>query len=203
MASTLPDVLVGAWHRRSVQLADGEASEHAFVLWLQAADAFADVRIPRPGATGPFATLEAFAGTTEFFPATSELAWHHAVDRTGTFAGVDRATVAWPDAATMVETGSIDIAGVPAGYTEVWAKVAAGPSHAHRRTDADGRGVHVEVGAFSLVVDADADGVVTAALSVGDAVVARVDAAGGTILDPVTLDPALGLDAAIDGTVTP
>lgn len=203
MASTLPDVLVGAWHRRSVQLAGGEAAEHALVLWLQAPDAFADVRIPWPGATGPFATLEAFAGSTEFFPATSELAWHHEVDRTGTFAGMDRATVAWPEPDTMVETGSIDVAGAPATYTEVWAKVAAGPVHARRWTGATGTGVQVEIGPLSLVVDADADGVVTAALSVGDAVVARVDAAGGAVLDPPALDAALGGGVPADGVVQP
>lgn len=189
--STVPEALVGAWHRRSVQFGDGPAEEHALVLWLQAESAFADLRIPFPGASGPFATIEAFAGTTDCDPATGEVSWHHEVDRTGTFAGVDHATVVWSDPDTMIETGTMVGDGVAGTYREVWARVAAGPVRSHRRHEHGVGHVQVEVGPLVLLVGRDAADVVTAALTVDGALVALVDRTGAEIVDQDALDGVL------------
>lgn len=176
--ASLPDALLGAWHRRSVQLGDAPPSEPARVLWLQAAPRFADLRLPRAGGAGPFATLEAFAGTTTWFPGAAELAWDHDVDLAGTFAGVDRAQVAFDGPDTMVETGTLVVDGTPTPYREVWVRVAGGAAVAEHWADAAGTGVRVEIGVLSLTVAADPGGVVRAVLVGDGATVATVGPEG-------------------------
>jgi hypothetical protein len=161
-----PDALVGAWHRRSVQFGDAPPGEPARVLWLQGAPLFADVRVPRAAATGPFATLEAFAGTTTWHAASHELSWEHDVDLTATFAGVDRAEVHFDGPDTMVETGTLLLDGAPTRYREVWARVASGIASTERWADGAGTGVRVEIDRLSLTVAAEPGGVVRAVLVV-------------------------------------
>jgi hypothetical protein len=162
----LPDALLGVWHRRSVQIGDSAQAEPARVLWLQGAPVFADLRVPRAGSVGPFASLEAFAGTTTWHAASHELSWAHDVDLTGTFAGVDRAHVRFDGPDTMIETGTLAVDGVPTTYRELWVRVAVGPPAADRWSDGAGTGVRVDIDRMSLTVAAEPGGVVCAVLVV-------------------------------------
>ncbi|HEV7526087.1 MAG TPA: hypothetical protein VGP92_14040 [Acidimicrobiia bacterium] len=116
---TLAPQFVGAWQRRSVAIDAGEHSEPARVLWLQAGDAFADLRIP----DDPSATPDAFAGITTYDPPA--LTWHHTLDWNGTFADFDCGVVECNDE-EMIERGEFEREGQLHAYEEIWHRIDPG-----------------------------------------------------------------------------
>jgi hypothetical protein len=119
----LPEQFIGAWRRRSIAFDGGEPTEPARVLWLQAGDAFADLRVPTAGD----ARVEAFAGTTAWDP--PRLTWTHTVDWHGAFADFDCGEIAWRDA-LMIERGHCEVDGRPSVYEEVWERIDDGRDRA-------------------------------------------------------------------------
>ena len=135
----VPEEFRGAWRRRSIAIDGGEPSEPALVLWLQAPEAFADLRIPNSGDT-----IEAFAGITTWDP--PRLTWHHTIDWNGGFAGYDCGDVEWRDGA-LIERGTFDDDGRTRGYEEVWERVDAGEAFIVLSSD---DAIVVNVGTYSL-----------------------------------------------------
>jgi hypothetical protein len=127
----LPEQFFGAWRRRSIAFDGGEPGESARVLWLQAGDAFADLRVPIAGN----ARVEAFAGTTAWDP--PRLTWTHTVDWHGAFAGFDCGEIAWRDG-LMIERGECEIDGRVAAYEEVWERIDDGRDRSSRTRRGDG-----------------------------------------------------------------
>jgi Protein HRI1 len=116
---TLARHFVGAWQRRSIAIDGGAHSEPAHVLWLQAGDAFADLRVP----DDPTTPVDAFAGITTYdAPA---LTWHHTLDWNGTFAGYDCGVVERHDE-KLIERGEFERDGCPHTYEEIWERVDPG-----------------------------------------------------------------------------
>ena len=140
----VPDEMRGVWRRRSIALDGGEPQEAAHVLWLQATEAFADLRVPFSAEGG--SRIEAFAGTTAWDP--PRLTWHHTVDWNGGFAGYDCGHIEWKGTA-MVERGTFEDEGRAREYEEVWERVDPGAECIALSAPA---AVIVQVGAYSLAL---------------------------------------------------
>jgi hypothetical protein len=116
---TLEPKFVGAWKRKSIAIDGGAHSEPAHVLWLQARDAFADLRIP----IDPRGQHDAFAGITTY--EEPALTWHHTLDWNGGFAGYDCGVVECRDE-EMIERGEFERDGCCHTYEEIWQRVDPG-----------------------------------------------------------------------------
>ena len=135
----VPDEFRGVWRRRSIAVDGGAPSEPALVLWLQARESFADLRIPNSGDA-----IEAFAGTTTWEP--PRLTWHHTIDWNGGFAGYDCGDIEWVDGA-LVERGTYEEAGQTHEYEEVWDRVDTGDEFIVLSSE---HAIVVTVGTYSL-----------------------------------------------------
>jgi hypothetical protein len=140
----VPDEMRGVWRRRSIAVDGGAPEDTAYVLWLQATEAFADLRVPLSPAGGT--RVEAFAGTTTWDP--PRLTWHHTVDWNGGFAGYDCGDIEWRGAA-LVERGTFEDEGRTREYEEVWERAEAGDDCIALTAPA---GIIVQVGAYSLAM---------------------------------------------------
>jgi hypothetical protein len=114
----VPEMFRGVWRRRSIAIDGGAPAEPALVVWLQARESFADLRIPNTGDE-----IEAFAGSTSWEP--PRLTWHHTIDWKGGFAGYDCGDIEWDNGA-LIERGTFDDGGQTRGYEEVWDRVDGG-----------------------------------------------------------------------------
>ncbi|GIU88670.1 MAG: hypothetical protein KatS3mg009_3185 [Acidimicrobiia bacterium] len=142
---SVPDELVGAWRRRSISLGGGAPRETRHVLWLQACDAYADVRIPLGDRdTGSW---RAFAGPVTWH--APRLHWHHEIDSCVRPAP-DHAVLSW-DGAILVERGVAAVGGRRVPYEERWARVDRGHVTLVARSD-DGRSWLVRVGRYALAL---------------------------------------------------
>jgi hypothetical protein len=139
----VPEEMRGVWRRRSIAVDDGAPAETEHVLWLQGAEAFADLRVPNSSVDG---RVEAFAGATSWDP--PRLTWHHTVDWNGRFAGYDCGDIEWRDGA-LVERGTFEDGGGTRSYEEVWGRVDAGDQYVALTA---GNAVIVQVGAYSLAM---------------------------------------------------
>jgi hypothetical protein len=156
---TVPEEFVGAWVRRSISLGGAPHAEWEDVVWIQADEHFADLRLPRAGATPPDGVAPepwSFSGTTTWDPPT--LTWHHSLDTrrvpgSGDPLASDHGDVVWrtgdPSCGELVETGHFG--DVP--YEEVWVRrVAPCAGDVLVLERPDGRGRLVRVGDHSIVV---------------------------------------------------
>lgn len=139
---------VGAWRRRSITVLGGEPTEPCEAWWIQAGDAFVDVRVAAPGMEGnglPYSSTRVFAGRFEI--ADGEVRWHVEIDSDGPVPRSDRAAeaglyIAPDDPLLMIEDA-------PGRFREEWVQHAA---------DGDVESVHsgglvaVRVGGVSGVV---------------------------------------------------
>jgi hypothetical protein len=107
-----PERLAGAWRRVSLAVGDGPASEPASVVWLQAGDRYADLRVT----TDPDGTPASFAGTTSWHDPF--LHWAHELDLDPS-GGSDVGHLR-QDGDDLVETGTA------AGPTARWATPRCG-----------------------------------------------------------------------------
>ena len=83
---------VGAWRRRSIVVPGGQPTEPCEAWWIQAADAFVDVRVAVRGMEHnglPYSSTRAFAGRFEI--AEGEVRWHVELDSDGPVPRTDRA----------------------------------------------------------------------------------------------------------------
>lgn len=166
MSSPAHPWFVGAWRRRSIQVPGGEATEPCEAWWIQAGEAFVDVRVAAPGMedTGlPYSSTRAFAGRFEI--AGGEVRWHVELDTDGSVPRTDRAAaaglfIAAHDRLLMIEDA-------PGRFREEWVQHAPEGDVEFVRTATM---VTVRVGEVSGVV-----------MSTGDKVVGRIWHPEGTI----------------------
>ena len=157
---------VGAWRRRSITVPGGEPTEPCEAWWIQAGDAFVDVRVAVPGkqVNGlPYSSTRAFAGRFEI--AEGEVRWHVELDTDGPVPRTDRAPaaglfVAEDDPLLMIEDA-------PGRFREEWVQHAPEGDIEFVRTAAM---VAVRVGQISGVV-----------MSIGHEVLGRVWQGEGAI----------------------
>jgi hypothetical protein len=113
----------GAWRRRSIVVPGGEPTEPCEAWWIQAAEAFVDVRVAAPGRENnglPYSSTRAFAGRFEI--ADGEARWHVELDSDGPVPRVDRAAstglfIADDDPLLMIEDA-------PGRFREEWVQHA-------------------------------------------------------------------------------
>ncbi len=114
---------VGAWRRRSILVPGGSPTEPCEAWWLQADEAFVDVRVVSAGHEHndlPYSSTRAFAGRFEM--AGGEPRWHVDLDSDGTVPRVDRGFVgglflAPDDPLLMIEDA-------PGRFREEWTQCA-------------------------------------------------------------------------------
>jgi hypothetical protein len=114
---------VGAWRRRSIVVPGGLPTEPCEAWWIQADDAFVDVRVALPGRelNGlPYSSTRAFAGRFEMVD--SESRWHVEIDSDGPVPRTDRAAagglfIAPDDPLLMIEDA-------PGRFREEWVQCA-------------------------------------------------------------------------------
>jgi hypothetical protein len=144
-----PEWVSGAWRRVSIAI-DGEAPiENADVVWLQAGDAYADLRIPRHDDVAAVS----FAGETRWDE--PRLRWAHHLDLAREES--DDVGVLDLQGDDLVETGSTVADGREVEYVERWRRLSRSrpPYLALRRED--GLAVVVQAGAHALTVADDRD----------------------------------------------
>lgn len=82
MSGAPPSWLSGAWVRRGIRGQTGPFSEPSLVVWVQAGEMFADIRIaagPLPGGPpGELSRTRAFSGRVNW--TGEEASWHHDLD---------------------------------------------------------------------------------------------------------------------------
>lgn len=155
----LPDRFLGAWRRRSLALPEqgGVPFEKQQVLWLQAASAFADVRLPLdPADEDPQAAPVSFAGVTTW-DGTS-LCWHRDLDL-HRVTEADEGVITWEGDA-MIESGSFTFGGALQPYHEVWVRddPVVLPRLALHSTDRTARLIRVGVQAVTVADERDHGG---------------------------------------------
>jgi hypothetical protein len=144
----LPERFVAAWER-SEFVVDGEpVAEPGRAVWVEAGDAFVDVRGP-----GGFASGTTFAGTTSW--ADSHLTWVHTIDAEPGDDGVDRGLISFVGD-DLIEEGEL-IAGRVISYRERWQRLSG--SEGLTLAAATDGGIAVRVGHHAaVIVDRRADG---------------------------------------------
>jgi hypothetical protein len=162
---------VGAWRRRSITVPGGEPVEPCEAWWIQAGEAFVDIRVTLPGSEHnglPYSSTRAFAGRFEIVD--GEVRWHVDLDSEGVAPRTDRAGAGGlfmsPDEAMVM------IEDAPGRFREEWVQCASshnetGPDVEFVRSD---NLVAVRIGDISGVV-----------LSVGGQVAGRVWHTAGEI----------------------
>jgi hypothetical protein len=133
---TAPDLVHGAWMRRSASLEGGPHFETQHVIWLQAATCYADIRVP----LHPAAQERCFAGRSGW--EGNGYRWSHQLDLE-TVAGVappaadDVGELSWSDG-VLVERGKFPTVDGEVMYEEIWAPLpgATGPFMALEAPDA-------------------------------------------------------------------
>lgn len=146
--------LIGAWARSGLVIGGTRVAERCDVLWLQTAETFADIRIPRqPAATvttghGPaelFYRPRAFGGVARWNDPV--MVWDHLLDsdqQPATDAGtLDLATAGW-----AYEDGTVVYDGVEVPFREEWELLSA-PGDPVRATVAAQR-ISVTCGAWRI-----------------------------------------------------
>lgn len=125
---------VGAWRRRSIVVPGGEPTEPCEAWWIQAGEAFVDVRVAAPGMEDnglPYSSTRAFAGRFEI--ADGEARWHVDLDSEGPVPRTDRAAAAglYIDAADPL----VMIEDAPGRFREEWVQHAPHADVEFVRTD--------------------------------------------------------------------
>lgn len=115
---------VGAWRRRSITVPGGEPTEPCEAWWIQADEAFVDVRVVLPGLEHnglPYSSTRAFGGRFEM--SGGEARWHVELDSDGVVPRTDRGAagglyLAADDPMLMIEDA-------PGRFREEWVQQAS------------------------------------------------------------------------------
>lgn len=114
---TEPDMVHGAWARRSASVDGCPHFETQLVVWLQAGRQYADLRVP----FHPAADERCFTGRS--FWDADRYRWTHVLDlEPGSPAADDVGDLRWEDGA-LVERGLFPTAAGPIAYEEIWARL--------------------------------------------------------------------------------
>lgn len=115
--NNVPDAYLGVWQRTLLTTRGGLHDSSTKVFWLQTAQLFADLRIPRPRPQSPaeLAAQAGFAGVTEVTGERCQ--WHRAIDFQPPSGRVDIGRMQFERADYLIEDGLDD------SYHEVWERL--------------------------------------------------------------------------------
>jgi hypothetical protein len=118
----VPERYLGVWQRTLLTTTDGKHDASSRVYWLQTAQLFADLRIPRPAPQTPeqLVLQAGFAGVTEVTQSAAgdELCqWHRAIDFQPPRASADIGRMHFAHADYLLEDG------LDYSYHEVWERL--------------------------------------------------------------------------------
>jgi hypothetical protein len=115
--NSVPNAYLGVWQRTLLTTRGGVHDSSTKVFWLQTAQLFADLRIPRPRPQTPaeLATQAGFAGVTEVTGERCQ--WHRAIDFQPPSGRVDIGRMQFERADYLIEDGLDD------SYHEVWERL--------------------------------------------------------------------------------
>ena len=150
---TIDGFLVGAWSRSRLVVDGAQCLDRCRALWLQTADWYADVRMPRhsqsPFGCGPEATLtrpRAFAGTSTWQPPV--MSWRHQLDYLG-----DPITDSIPlerKGDLLIEAGSLRWAGLAIPFREEWRRISQ--PHDEISAEVSARRIQITIGAWRILI---------------------------------------------------
>lgn len=141
-----PERLSGAWRRISIAVDGAPPAETADVVWLQAGDAFADLRVPRRVSDPP----ACFTGSTSW--EEPNLRWVHHLDLDESGADSDDVGALSEDGGDLVEVGAFEREGRTVAYEERWRRLAGSDDPRTALVRDDGLGQMVVAGHHALVV---------------------------------------------------
>jgi hypothetical protein len=115
--NTVPDAYLGVWQRTLLTTRDGLHDSSTQVFWLQTAQLFADLRIPRPRpqTLADLARQAGFAGVTEVTGERCQ--WHRAIDFQPPSGRADIGRMHFERADYLLEDG------LDGSYHEVWERL--------------------------------------------------------------------------------
>ena len=115
--NSVPTAYLGVWQRTLLTTRGGVHDSSTKVFWLQTAQLFADLRIPRPRPQTPaeLATQAGFAGVTEVTGERCQ--WHRAIDFQPPSGRADIGRMQFERADYLIEDGLDD------SYHEVWERL--------------------------------------------------------------------------------
>lgn len=115
--TAVPAAYLGVWQRTLLTTRDGVHDSRTQVYWLQTAQLFADLRIPRPRPQTPAerALQAGFAGVTEVTGERCQ--WHRAIDFQPPSGRADIGRMQFERADYLIEDGLDD------SYHEVWERL--------------------------------------------------------------------------------
>lgn len=116
-AASVPEHYLGVWQRTLLTTTSGVHDSRTRVYWLQTAQLFADLRIPRPTPQTPeqLALQAGFAGVTEV--RGEQCQWHRAIDFQPPRAGADIGRMCFERPDYLIEDG------LDGSYHEVWERL--------------------------------------------------------------------------------
>jgi hypothetical protein len=150
---TIDGFLVGAWTRSRLFVDGAQCLDRCQALWLQTADWYADVRMPRHPQPwfdgGPEATLtrsRAFAGTSTW--QAPVMFWRHQLDYLG-----DPITDSNPlehKGDLLIEAGDIKWAGLTIPFREEWRRISQ--PHDEMAAEVSARSIQITIGAWRILI---------------------------------------------------
>jgi hypothetical protein len=148
----IPERFRGAWQRVALSLDGASPGEPAVVVWVQADEVFADLRVPRDVRDSGHAPA-CFAGVTTWEP--PHLCWDHHLDLEaepghGPATG-DVGLVSW-EGGDLVERGTFVIGGRTVPYVEVWRRLPGCEAPIVALASDDGWGRLVRAGDHAITV---------------------------------------------------
>ena len=153
---TIDDFLVGAWTRSRLVVDGAQCADRCLGLWLQTADWYADVRMPRdlrpPIDRGPEAIWtrpRAFAGTATWEPPV--MAWRHQLDYLGERIADSIALDRKGD--LLIEAGSLGWAGLAIPFREEWSRISQPDDETCAEVSA--RRIQITIGAWRILISDD------------------------------------------------
>jgi hypothetical protein len=139
-----PERFSGAWRQTSISVDGQPPRQPADVIWIQADDVYADLRVPKHAAH----PVACFAGTTTWD--APHLCWAHHLDLTSARHEDVGAMVGEGD--ELVEAGWSELDGRRVPYVECWEREPGSTGPLLALTRRDGLGTLVQAGDHALTV---------------------------------------------------
>ena len=139
-----PERFTGTWRRTTISVDGAPPTEPAHVVWVQAGDHFADLRVPRLRG----GRAASFAGGTSWHE--PHLRWRHEIDLdAGQAEDVGAMSV---DGDDLVEEGGTELEGRTVTYVERWRRQPRSDGEVLALRRDDGFGLLVQTGDHALSV---------------------------------------------------
>jgi hypothetical protein len=161
ITNSIPDKLIGAWRRVGLIIDGKRRVDYCDVLWLQAEEWFADIRVrlnaqdpePKDAVSLAFAKEGSFAGTASWSAPT--MTWKHLLDIREN-PPIDASPVKWQNGG-IIEGGTMLVDGRNVPWSEEWVRLTGEKDKPIAQIEP--KHVYIEIGNYAIEVkDSRPDG---------------------------------------------